>query len=104
MSKSTLADFLSALSEDSDLRGQLRSIAVGEGDEPAVLGRDLVAFAASKGFHFSVEDLSADLELSDDELESVAGGIRYESLNNKYPENMKHEVVRLPISRVSGDL
>jgi len=32
------------------------------------------------------------VELTDHELSEAGGGVRQEMLNNKYPENMKHEV------------
>ena len=38
------------------------------------------------------QDSAADRELSESDLEQAAGGIRTEMLNNKYPENMKHEI------------
>ena len=74
MSKDALAGFLSELSQNPDLRAELRTVSVGDGDDAAVAPDELVRFAASKGHEFSVDEVRSTFELTDDELESVAGG------------------------------
>lgn len=74
MSKEELASFLSELSQSQDLQKEIRSVSVGDGDDAGVAPEDLVKFAASKGHQFSVEEIRSAFELTDEELESVAGG------------------------------
>jgi predicted ribosomally synthesized peptide with nif11-like leader len=74
MSKDDLAVFLSELAQNQDLQAELRSVSVDGGDDAAVAPEELVKFAASKGHQFSVEEVRSTFELTDDELESVAGG------------------------------
>jgi len=74
MSRDELKEFLSELSENRDLQNELRSIAATRGGDLAVSAEELVQFAASKSHHFTVEEVESNVELSDDELDGVAGG------------------------------
>jgi predicted ribosomally synthesized peptide with nif11-like leader len=68
MSRDQLAEFLSTACSDSDL---MREVHDQESSE------DLVSLGADWGFEFTDEELAmlrADEPLSDDDLESIAGG------------------------------
>ena len=66
MSKDNLEQFMKQVAESEDLQSRM-------GDE--IAGDDLTALGAEHGWEFSIEDLQASAELSDEELERVAGGI-----------------------------
>jgi predicted ribosomally synthesized peptide with nif11-like leader len=76
MSTDDLVAFLENLSQNEDLQRELRATAVGDGDDAAVSVDDLVDFAAAKGHRFSAEQVRSAFEVSDEELESVAGGTK----------------------------
>ena len=70
MSHTAFADFLQHLNNDEHLRERLHAL----GQERDKLGpEELVDFGAGEGYEFTVEDMER--ELSDSELESVAGGV-----------------------------
>lgn len=58
--------FIEAVNNDSSLASQVKAA---KNDADAI-----VKIAASKGFSFTSADLKAASELSDDDLDSVAGG------------------------------
>ncbi|MEE2636995.1 MAG: Nif11-like leader peptide family RiPP precursor [Acidobacteriota bacterium] len=66
MSKENLEQFMKQVAESEDLQSRM-------GDE--IAGDDLAALGAEHGWEFSIEDLQASAELSDEELERVAGGV-----------------------------
>ena len=68
MSKENLEQFMKQIDSSEDLQSRI-------GDE--IAGDDLVALGAEHGYEFSVEELSGLGELSDQELEGVAGGAAY---------------------------
>ena len=68
MSKENLEQFMKQIDSSEDLQSRI-------GDE--IAGDDLVALGAEHGYEFSVEELSGLGELSDQELEGVAGGSAY---------------------------
>lgn len=70
MTSTALNDFLGKLKSDTGLREELRVLAGGRSGLPAA---EMVSFAATKGYRFTVEDVSG--ELSDRALEEVAGGV-----------------------------
>ena len=84
MSHTKVEDFLNKVGEDEALQGELSKALESENDREAV-----TALAKSKGYDFSSEELWAEIqkrqaelnqketagELSDEELEAVAGGI-----------------------------
>ena len=66
MSKENLEQFMKQVAENEDLQAKI-------GEE--ITGDALVALGAAHGCEFSTEDVQAGAELSDEELERVAGGI-----------------------------
>ena len=68
MSNERFKKFMEKVQSDESLRQELRA-AGGDAGMPI---EAVVAFAASKGYEFKVEDVSS--ELSDTALENVAGG------------------------------
>lgn len=80
MSAEAVSGFIAKVREDSALLAELK--AIDTSDKDTALGK-LVEIASSKGYEFTVDDYktSIEQELSDDELENVAGGSYYPSLN-----------------------
>lgn len=79
MSKEAVVEFLNALDSDPSVWNELGSRSVGS----ELAAGEVVDFAARNGFDFTVEEFSSALEgsvagggeeLSDDDLEAVAGG------------------------------
>jgi len=84
MSHTKVEDFLNKVGEDEALQAELSKALESENDREAV-----TALAKSKGYEFSSEELWAEIqkrqaefnqketagELSDEELEAVAGGV-----------------------------
>ena len=66
MSQENLERFMTRVADSEDLQAKI-------GEE--MTGDALVALGAAHGCEFSTEDLQAAAELSDEELERVAGGI-----------------------------
>ena len=65
MSKENLERFMTQVAESEELKARI-------GEE--IDGDALIALGAEHGCEFSAEDLAADAELSDEQLEAVAGG------------------------------
>lgn len=81
MSIESFEAFMQRLSEDDGLREELRAQA------PEGLSFDeLAQAAASRGFSFSAEELAGaeDRELSDQQLEGVAGGAGFFKLSSPF--------------------
>jgi predicted ribosomally synthesized peptide with nif11-like leader len=77
---SSMQDFLKKAYEDPALQKELRAKL---GDPAAgIPAQDLAAFAAGKGYKFSVDELKGDL--SDDQLGSVSGGLSFKYRPIKY--------------------
>lgn len=80
MSTSSLTDFLSAIEKDADLRGKLTAIPSELAEED--FASRVAALAADHGYGITTEEVAATFyrepcearELSDQEMESVAGG------------------------------
>ena len=68
MSKENLEQFMKQIDESQDLQAKI-------GEE--ITGDALVALGAAHGCEFSIEDLQGDAELSDKQLEGVAGGAAF---------------------------
>ena len=66
MSKENLARFMSKVADSEELQAKI-------GEE--IDAEALIALGAECGCEFSAEDLSEAAELSDDELDSIAGGL-----------------------------
>jgi len=72
MSKEHLEQFMQKVGESDELRARI-------GEE--IDAESLIALGAEHGCEFSVEDLQESVELSDEELDGVAGGA-YEVLRD----------------------
>ena len=70
MSKHALEQFLTKLQQDAGLRGELKE-QLGA-PEDGIPMEQVAAFAAGKGYEFSADEVEG--ELSDAELDAVAGG------------------------------
>ena len=70
MSQKSFSAFRAKLDADESLREEM-SRALG----PNGTTEDVVAFARARGYDFNPEELKTALELSDDELDSVSGGL-----------------------------
>ena len=75
MSKQSFEAFIAELGKDNALREEAKALA--EGDSGVSLSA-LARFAEGKGYRFSVEDVSS--ELSDEQLDAVAGGLKWQPL------------------------
>jgi predicted ribosomally synthesized peptide with nif11-like leader len=87
MSKESLAEFYSAVAEDAALQDEIRAAAEGTGDEATVSAAQLVEIASARGFEFTEEEALGVVELDDDELEAVAGGLflrKHQQLYDKW--------------------
>jgi predicted ribosomally synthesized peptide with nif11-like leader len=91
MSHDELAAFLSEISENPELMEELRTIADGEGDDASIAPDELAKFAASKGREISADDIRSAFEVSDDELEAVAGGAVFAKYDGFDGEARGHE-------------
>ena len=65
MSKENLDQFVQKVTDSEELQARI-------GEE--MDADSLIALGAEHGFEFTAEDLAADVELSDEELDGVAGG------------------------------
>ena len=84
MSKEAVAEFLIKLEEDPGLQEALRAVVSDRGKQPSLYGQEAVEFAGTHGYEFTLEELQdhflaltpdvPERELSDAELEGVAGG------------------------------
>ena len=72
MSKQTLDQFIQKATDSEELQARI-------GEEMDI--DSLIALGAEHGCEFSAEDLAADVELSDEELDGVAGGGVYAKLD-----------------------
>ena len=97
MSIESLKTFMAQVQQDADLRQKLADIA----DDDGIPLEALAKIAAEKGYEFSVEDISG--ELSDEQLEAVAGGLARTTLTTT---SLKGEVIpKIDLFQVpSGDL
>jgi predicted ribosomally synthesized peptide with nif11-like leader len=75
MSKQALDAFKAKLAEDAALREEMTRVLSKDGQRTDASAQDLAAFAQSRGYDLSEEDVHRTMELSDDQLESVAGGV-----------------------------
>ncbi len=87
MSKENLEQFMSKVADSEELQAKI-------GEE--IDAEALIALGAECGCEFSAEDLTEAAELSDDELDSIAGGI--DANTTAYPG---HSQTRLAI--VNGE-
>ena len=71
MSGDSFQAFLTKLEQDLDLQAELRSRF--KNPELGISGKELVEFAAGKGYKFSVQELQG--ELTGEQLDAVSGGV-----------------------------
>jgi len=91
MSQQSLEHFLAKVAQSEELQSTI-------GEE--IDAESLVALGAEHGFEFSVEDLQESAELSDDELDGVAGGT-YEVLPSlDVPTNISFTALTIDTSRI----
>lgn len=82
MSKQALEAFKAKLATDENLRNEMTRALSQDGKKPTASLGDMAAFAQSKGYDLSVEDVGGAMELSEDDLESVSGGILDSSMQS----------------------
>ncbi len=75
MSKENLDQFMQKVTDSEELQARL-------GDE--MDANALIALGAEHGCEFSADDLTAGAELSDEELDGVAGGLAVQSANGDF--------------------
>ena len=75
MSKGNLNDFIQKISKSEELQAR-----VGEEMD----ADSLIALGAEHGCEFTADDLTAGAELSDEELDGVAGGLAMQSSNGEF--------------------
>jgi predicted ribosomally synthesized peptide with nif11-like leader len=80
MSVENAKAFIQAAREDEALRGQL--MAIRERDRDAAMA-SVISIGAEKGFAFTAEEFTGSLneELSDEDLDKVAGGTLYPTMS-----------------------
>ena len=71
MSKESLEQFVTQIADSEELRTQIEGQL---NNDDAMSMDELIELGAAYGCNFSVEDLNEAVELSDDELDGVAGG------------------------------
>ena len=73
MSKENLEQFMNQIADSEELQARI-------GEE--IDADSLIALGAEHGCEFSADDLTAGAELSDEELDGVAGGLSGNWINN----------------------
>jgi predicted ribosomally synthesized peptide with nif11-like leader len=74
MSKQALEAFKAKLSEDEKMRQELTSTLSADGSKATASLDELVTFAKSHGYDFTPGEAGQNLELNEDQLNSVSGG------------------------------
>jgi predicted ribosomally synthesized peptide with nif11-like leader len=74
MSQQALDAFKTKLAEDEALRKEMATTLSAGGTKNTASMAEVIAFAKSKGFDINAEELRQTAELSDAELDRVAGG------------------------------
>lgn len=74
MSKQALDAFKGKLAEDEALRAEMTSALGAGGSKTTASVDELVAFAKTRGYEFSPDEVRQNIELSDEQLDAVAGG------------------------------
>jgi predicted ribosomally synthesized peptide with nif11-like leader len=104
MSKQALDAFKAKLATDAALREEMTRVLSRDGQQSNASAQDLAAFAQSRGYDLSAEDVRATMELSDDQLESVAGGVLISgSTDLSYTQSYSVESISLNFSKISID-
>jgi predicted ribosomally synthesized peptide with nif11-like leader len=74
MSKQALDAFKGKLAEDGALRAEMTRALGAGGSKRTASVDELVAFAKTHGYEFSPDEVRQNIELSDEQLDAVAGG------------------------------
>jgi len=74
MSQQALKAFRAKLAQDEALRNEMTRSLSHEGKRDHVSAADLAVFAKSHGYDITPEEVQGAMELSDEQLEAVAGG------------------------------
>ena len=72
MSKENLEQFATQIADSEELRASIENQLYSDGN---ISADTLIALGTEHGFEFTVEDLAENAELSDEELDGVAGGL-----------------------------
>ena len=78
MSKQAFEAFKGKLAEDGTLRDEMTRALSGAGNKATASVDELVAFAKTRGYEFSPEEVRKEVELSDEQLDAVAGGSQFD--------------------------
>jgi len=95
MSQQALKAFSAKLAGDETLRNEMTRVLTDDGKKSSASVDEMVAFAKSCGYELTPQEIQQTMELSDDELNAVAGGIteittpglKYESSALNYSVN-----------------
>src|SRR5262245_37191505 len=102
MSKQSLDAFRKKLGEDEKLRSEMARVLTGGGSKPTASVKELVEFAKSHGYDFSFDEARAQIELSDNELDRVAGGAIVEpGLNFQQDFHFKYDSLSMNFYKIS---
>src|SRR5215208_6823011 len=74
MSKQALEAFRAKLRDDESLRAEMKRVLTAGGTKSTASIDELVEFAKTSGYEFSADEAVATQELSDEDLDRVAGG------------------------------
>ena len=97
MRKESLEQFMQKVGRDEELRSSIESQLDSDGN---ISVDALIAFGAENGCEFTTEDLTQNVELSDEELDGVAGGT-YEVLPSlDVPTNISFTALTIETSRI----
>lgn len=108
MSKESLTQFLKKVGGDAKLRRELDGLFRRAAGQPAATAASVVEFAAKHGFKFTTTELKAHVaaagksgELSESEMDAVAGGLLFQALcrnelvnNENIPELTDNENIK----------
>ena len=94
MSKESLDQFMNQVADSEELQARI-------GDE--IDAETLIALGAEHGCEFSADDLTAGAELSDEELDGVAGGAAYVKLGDRRsPHGLDSDPINLQEACANG--
>jgi predicted ribosomally synthesized peptide with nif11-like leader len=91
MSKQALDAFKTELAKDETLRKQMTDTLSAGGSKATASVEDLVAFAKTRGYDFSPEEVRETIELSDQQLDAVSGGALVDYYLKLDPLTVQHK-------------
>lgn len=103
MSQEALKAFGAKLAADENLRNEMTRVLTDGGKKSSASVEEMVAFAKSRGYELTPGEVQQTMELSDDELNAVAGGItevgtpglKYESSLNYSVESYSFNFLKM---------